>query len=88
MALNGATLAEGMAVIGPEAEQVGEVKQVRDGTFVVGRTLQPAVEVPFEVIQTVLAHEVHLSIGAEEVDELYWVHAGEDMRVETRGEYD
>ena len=88
MILEGAKLTEGMEVLGLEAEHVGEIKELRDGSFVVGRTLQPQVELPYEVIEAVIGNQAHLSISAEEVDERYWVHAGEDIQVETRGEYD
>lgn len=84
----GANLAEGMEVLGPRAEHVGEIKEVRAGSFVIRRTLQPQVELPYGVIASVTDDAVHLTIGAEEVDERYWMHAGENMHVETKGEYD
>lgn len=88
MTVEATRLAEGMEVVGPEGEDIGEVKEVRDGEFVVGRTLQPAATLPFDVIAAVIGHQVHLSIDAEEVDERFWVHAGEDIQIETRNVYD
>lgn len=80
-------LMAGMPVRGADAHRVGTVKQVQPAEVLVHRVLQPSVHVPLEAIRAVTANEVVLGLTADELDELYWVHAGEDLTVDLRGIY-
>lgn len=80
-------LAAGMPVRGADAHRVGAIKEVHEGEVLIQRRLQPAVHVPVEAIQVVTATEVVLALTAGEVDELYWVHAGEDITIDLHGIY-
>ena len=82
------SVAPGMDVFGSDTHRVGEVKEVGEPGFVVSRTLQPDVTVPFDAIQAVTADGVVLTMSADDVDETYWVHAGEDAHIDLKGTYD
>ena len=87
MASGFSTLSAGMAVRGADTHRVGEVKEVHQDDIVIHRWLQPPVHVPLEAISGVTATEVILVLTAGEVDELYWVHAGEDIEIDLHGIY-
>lgn len=78
----------GMEVIGADNHHVGRVKEVHDTDFIVQRVLQPSVHVPIDAIQDVTPKGVVLALSAGDVDELFWVHAGEDMYIELTNIYD
>ena len=80
-------LAPGMKVRGVDGHLVGEIKDVHEGDIVIHRRLQPTVHVPADAISDVTPTEVVLGLTSSEVDELYWVHAGEDMNVDLHGVY-
>lgn len=77
----------GMAVHGADGRHVGDIKAVHDRHVVVHRMLQPTVRVPVDAIRDVTATEVVLLLTAGEIDELYWVHAGEDIEIDLHGVY-
>ena len=64
----------GMAVIGLDAQSVGEVKQVRDTDFLVNRPRARDVYVPFAAIHAIdaAAGGIVLAIPAAEVDHMDW----------------
>ena len=81
------TLTAGMTVRGADAHWVGQIKEVHESDVLIHRRLQPTVHVPIEAIRDVTATEVILGLTASEVDDLYWVHAGEDIDIELHGIY-
>ena len=81
------TLTAGMKVRGADARWVGTIKEVHEGEVLIHRRLQPTARVPLEAIRAVTATEVVLGLTADEVDELYWVHAGEDIAIDLHGIY-
>jgi hypothetical protein len=81
-------LHEGMQVIGSDGQRVGAIKEVNDGAIVVADLLQPSVAIPHRAIRGVTVDGVVLAITAEQVDDRFWEHAGEDLNVDTTGLYD
>jgi hypothetical protein len=81
------TLTAGMKVRGADARWVGTIKEVHESEVLIHRRLQPTVRVPLEAIRAVTATEVVLGLTAGEVDDLYWVHAGEDIDIDLHGIY-
>ena len=81
------TLTAGMKVRGANAHWVGTIKEVHKDEVLIHRRLQPTVHVPLEAIRAVTAREVVLGLTAGEVDDLYWVHAGEDIDIDLHGIY-
>ena len=88
MTTKGAFVTEGMAVLGVDHHQIGRVKRLRHAGIVVGRTLQPAVCVPREAVAQLRDNCVVLTLTADQVDDLWWAHAGEDIQVHLSGTYD
>ena len=81
-------LMAGLVVRGVDAHhRIGEVKDVREGELVIHRRMQPDVHVPIDAVQAISDHEIVLSLTASEVDDLYWVHAGEDIDFDLHGIY-
>lgn len=80
-----ATLKTGMAVHGADGHRVGDIKAIQDRHVLVHRTLQPAVRVPVEAIHDVSETTVVLVLTASEIDDLYWIHAGEDIEIDLHG---
>lgn len=81
-------LTPGLEVRGPHARHVGEIKELDGDQLIVSRTLQPEVAVPLTAVQEVTAEAVILDMTTTDVDDEWWAHAGEDVAVDTRGEYD
>lgn len=80
-------LTVGMEVHGADGHRIGEIRDVHESDILVHRWLQPTVRVPADAIHDVTATMVMLALTASEVDELYWLHAGEDMTVDLHGIY-
>lgn len=83
-----ATLAPGMEVLGSDAHHIGRIKEVNEHDFLLRRRLQPTVHVPLDAVTDVTPKGVMLGVTAGEVDEMWWVHAGEDMRMALMNLYD
>jgi hypothetical protein len=62
----------GMEVLGAEKERVGQVKEVRTSDFLVERSLQRDVYVPFAAIREVTGNQVVLTVTSDHVDALKW----------------
>ena len=62
----------GMDVLGAEKERVGQVKEVRASDFLVERSLQRDVYVPFAAIREVTGNQVVLTVTSDHVDALKW----------------
>ena len=61
-----------MAVVGSDASQVGQVKDVRDADFLVDRPRQRDVYVPFDAIQETTGNRIMLNLPADRVDDMDW----------------
>lgn len=81
------TLRVGTEVRGADGHRVGTIKDIQESVLLVHRTLQPTVRVPVNAIHEITETEVVIALTAGEVDELYWLHAGEDMNVDLHGIY-
>lgn len=81
-------LAVGLDVQSADVQTVGTVKEMHAAGFVVDRPLQPDVTVPYDAIRAVTLDGVVLTLTAMEVDDHFWAHAGEDLHVDLRGQYD
>ena len=64
----------GMEVLGAEKERVGQVKEVCTSDFLVERSLQRDVYVPFAAIREVTGNQVVLTVTSDHVDALKWPH--------------
>lgn len=62
----------GMDVVGSEGGIIGTVRQVREGDFLVERTLARDVYVPFGAVRAVVESLIELNVPADEVDEMRW----------------
>jgi ferritin-like metal-binding protein YciE len=65
-------LRQGMAVVGSDAGQVGQVKEVRSADFLVDRPRQRDVYVPFDAIQETTGDRIMLNIPADRVEDIAW----------------
>jgi ferritin-like metal-binding protein YciE len=65
-------LRQGMAVVGSDASQVGQVKEVRSADFLVDRPRQRDVYVPFDAIQKTTGDRIMLNIPADRVEDMVW----------------
>ena len=75
MALQGwspSYLQEGMEVVGSDGNRVGRVKEVRDSDFLVDRSPQRDVYVPFDAVQAVVDGRVVLNVPAGQVGYTDW----------------
>ena len=66
----------GMEVLGAEKKRVGQVKEVRASEFLVERSLQRDVYVPFAAIRDVTGNQVVLTVTSDHVDALKWPQEG------------
>jgi ferritin-like metal-binding protein YciE len=62
----------GMAVVGSDASQVGQVKEVRDADFLVDRRGRRDVFVPVDAIQEITGDRIMLNLPADQVDDMNW----------------
>ncbi len=65
-------LRAGMQVVGSDQGDVGQVKEVRDGDFVVDRSMARDVCIPFTAIRDVAGDRVVLDVPASDVDKQGW----------------
>jgi ferritin-like metal-binding protein YciE len=63
---------QGMAVVGSDASQVGQVKEVRSADFLVDRPRQRDVYVPFDAMQETTGARIMLNVPADRVDDMAW----------------
>jgi len=63
---------QGMAVVGSDASQVGQVKEVRAADFLVDRPRQRDIYVPFDAIQETTGTRIMLNLPADRVDDMDW----------------
>src|SRR5918912_2583051 len=63
---------QGMAVVGSDAGQVGQVKEVRSADFLVDRRGRRDVYVPFDAIQETTGDRITLNLPADQVDDMAW----------------
>ncbi len=63
----------GMAVVGSDGDQVGDVKEIGVGDFLVDRgLLSGKVSVPFSAIRDVTGNTVALTIPGKQVGDMGW----------------
>ncbi len=67
-----ADVREGMDVCGSDDEGVGKVKTLGDNEFLVDRTMQRDVWVPFSAVRDVEGNRVILTVPANQVDHQNW----------------
>ena len=69
-----ARLELGMKVVGLNDNEVGQVKEVREGDLLVDRPFARDVYVPFTAIREVSRHQASLTVPANAVDNMGWEH--------------
>ena len=74
MAMTGMQLNRGMRVVGADGDDVGKVKEVRAGDFLVDRSMQRDVYVPFDAVRNVTGDAVALAVPAGQVDNMGWAN--------------
>lgn len=62
----------GMEVVGSDIIAVGQVREVREGDFLVGRPLHRDIYVPYDAVRNVTRNRVVLVVGADQVDSTDW----------------
>ena len=62
----------GMDVVGNDADRVGQVKDVRDTDFLVDRSMQRDVYVPYSAIRDVDGNTIVLNVTAAQVGNMGW----------------
>jgi hypothetical protein len=62
----------GMQVVTLDGSELGRVKEVRDGAFLVDRSLRRDVWVPFDAVQSVTDRLVTLNVLADDVNDMGW----------------
>jgi HSP20 family protein len=67
-----AQVRESMHVVGSDADDVGTVKEVRDGDFLVDRAMQRDAYVPYSAIKTIDGDRIMLDVPASQVDSMGW----------------
>ena len=65
-------LREAMDVVGSDGVMVGRVKETRSNDFLVDRSMQRDLYVPFSAIQTVDGDRMMLNIAARDLDQQGW----------------
>ncbi len=68
----------GMRVVGDDGRVVGDVRDVHDFDFIMIRSEQPPLYVPFKAVDDVSDDLVELNIPADEVDTQDWAEAPSD----------
>ena len=66
------SVAAGMAVVGADADEIGTVKEIDALAFLVDRSLQRDVWVPFVAVQAVDDGRVVLTVPADSVADMGW----------------
>ncbi|MCC6180160.1 MAG: BON domain-containing protein [Chloroflexi bacterium] len=61
-----------MDVVGSDGDQIGVVKDVRDGDFLIDRPAARDVYAPFGVVDAVIGNRIILTIPADQVDNMNW----------------
>ncbi len=68
-------LKRGMCVEGLHGNKIGEIKEIREGDFLVNRPVARDVYVPFSAVRQVAHDRVTLNVPADAVDNMDWRHA-------------
>ncbi len=66
------SLGLGMKVVGVNGDEVGEIKEIRQGDFLVDRPFARDVYVPLTAIHDVSADRVTLVVPADAIDNMDW----------------
>jgi hypothetical protein len=61
-----------MEVLGSDQEFIGEIKELREGDFLVDRPLQRDIYVPYDAIREIYVDSVTLSMPVDAVDRIGW----------------
>ena len=72
MAYDQLRCAPGMRVVGSDGDDVGRVKECRESDFLVDRSMQRDIYVPYSAVQDISDDTVALNIPADQVDEMGW----------------
>ena len=65
----------GMYVLGSAGEEVGQVKEIRSGSFLVDRFDGGPVDLPYERIHAIIGDRIRLDVSAAELDEARVAHS-------------
>ena len=63
---------EGMDVVGSDGASLGQVKEVREGDFLLDRPSARDYYVPFSAIRQITGNQVVLTVGSGEIDDQGW----------------
>jgi hypothetical protein len=84
---SGLNVAPEMAVVGSDGDDIGTVKETRDGDFLVDRPMARDVYIPFTAIEASDGSTIRLNVRAGEVDNMGWQQppmTGTDTNYEQR----
>ena len=76
MAFDRTKMRPGMKILGADGSNIGEVKEVRDDTFEVGRMLRGDLHIPYSAINSCTEEACLLDIPSDKVDEMKWTEEG------------
>jgi hypothetical protein len=62
----------GMNVMGSDGKQAGTVKEIRNNDFLLDRSMDRDVYVPFRAIQSVQNDQIQMNVAADDVDNQNW----------------
>ncbi len=62
----------GMDVVGSMGRKIGTVEEIRDFNFLVDRTNQPDIYIPYTAVQAVRNDRVILNVAADDVNNMNW----------------
>lgn len=63
---------EGMEVVGSDGNNVGDVKEISNNSFLVDRSMKRDLYIPFAAIRSMSGNRITLSLRADEVDDQGW----------------
>lgn len=72
MAFDQLRCAPGMPVVGSDGDDVGLVKECRESDFLVDRSMQRDIYVPYSAVEDITGDTIALNIPADQVDDMGW----------------
>jgi hypothetical protein len=72
MSIDPDRIVEGMDVVGPAGDEIGQVKERRTHVFVLDRSMRRDIYVPYSAVQEVGGRTVVLSVRGDEIGDQGW----------------
>lgn len=72
MVIDQMRLRPGMEVLAADGDELGRVKDVRSTDFLLERSMQRDVYVPFDAIRDISSDRIVLNVASDQVDNMGW----------------